>query len=356
MANLLLVEPFYTGSHKYWADELVLRSTHTIELLTLPGKFWKWRMHGAAITLADRIDGVYDLIVVTDMLDLALFKSLLPDHLRDVPILLYFHENQLAYPLSTHARDWDRRYAWINYTSALIADHICFNSEYNKNSFLNGLPEFLKVLPDFRNLQQLDTLKKKATVLPLGMDLSWKLERKKSQSHVPVCLWNHRWEHDKNPELFFKTFIRLHKEGVAFKLIILGKSYKDEPEIFAEARSILADSIIHEGFSEDRAEYFQLLHQADILPVTSNHDFFGLAVLEAIYAGCVPLLPYDQAYIEHFVDFDIFYHSEEEYYIRLSKLLTAPISYDNQLRTSIEKYEWKNLILHYDDLFSTLVK
>ena len=54
--NILLIEPYYTGSHKNWADELQKYSSHNIKLLTLSGSFWKWRMHGGAITLAKKFD------------------------------------------------------------------------------------------------------------------------------------------------------------------------------------------------------------------------------------------------------------------------------------------------------------
>lgn len=50
--RILLIEPYYGGSHKAWADGLWHYSRHHIDLLTLPAQFWKWRMQGGAITLA----------------------------------------------------------------------------------------------------------------------------------------------------------------------------------------------------------------------------------------------------------------------------------------------------------------
>ena len=46
--NVLLLEPYYTGSHKAWTDGLMAASQATIDLLALPGQFWKWRMCYAA--------------------------------------------------------------------------------------------------------------------------------------------------------------------------------------------------------------------------------------------------------------------------------------------------------------------
>ena len=77
--DILLVEPYFSGSHRSWAKGYQFFTSHNIQILSLPGKFWKWRMHGAAITLAKRfIDKKtsYDIILVSDMLNLPLFKSL----------------------------------------------------------------------------------------------------------------------------------------------------------------------------------------------------------------------------------------------------------------------------------------
>ena len=70
----MLIEPFYGGSHKAWVDGLIEHSAHHFQLLTLSDHHWKWRMHGGAISLAKKANGledVPDLILVSDMLDLA---------------------------------------------------------------------------------------------------------------------------------------------------------------------------------------------------------------------------------------------------------------------------------------------
>ncbi|MCK4549847.1 MAG: DUF3524 domain-containing protein, partial [Candidatus Krumholzibacteria bacterium] len=50
--NILIVEPFLTGSHKSWAEEYARHSSHEVDILGLEGRHWKWRMHGGAVTLA----------------------------------------------------------------------------------------------------------------------------------------------------------------------------------------------------------------------------------------------------------------------------------------------------------------
>jgi hypothetical protein len=102
MLNIWLIEPYYTGSHRAWADGYTDLSRHSIELLTLPGRFWKWRMQGGAVTLAgiaQQLDQAPDLFLASDMLNLPIFLSLGGARLASVPVALYFHENQLTYPL-----------------------------------------------------------------------------------------------------------------------------------------------------------------------------------------------------------------------------------------------------------------
>ena len=54
--KILIIEPFLTGSHKKWAENYSKYSQHNVQILSLPGRFWKWRMHGGAITLAKRFN------------------------------------------------------------------------------------------------------------------------------------------------------------------------------------------------------------------------------------------------------------------------------------------------------------
>ena len=106
--RILLVEPFFTGSHQQWAEGYQKHSQHKVELLTLPGKFWKWRMAAGAVELANRFlefDFEPDLILATDILDLATFLSLSRKKSFGIPTAIYFHENQITYPWSPTDED-----------------------------------------------------------------------------------------------------------------------------------------------------------------------------------------------------------------------------------------------------------
>ena len=135
--NILLLEPYYTGSHAQWVEGYARHSTHQVEILKTNGCFWKWRMHGGAVTLAKKfVKGGYrpDLLLTTDMLDLTTFLALTRDRTAAVPTAVYFHENQITYPWSPKDRDIlanrDKHYGFINYATALAADAVFFNSQF----------------------------------------------------------------------------------------------------------------------------------------------------------------------------------------------------------------------------------
>ena len=153
--KIVLIEPYFSGSHKSWATELKFFSRHKIEIISLPGKFWKWRMHGGAISLAKQFMHMNfspDLILATDMLDLTTFLSLTKSRTAQVHSALYFHENQFSYPWSNSDRDIqekrDHHYGFINLSSALAADHVLFNSQYHQDSFHHEGLRFLKSFPE----------------------------------------------------------------------------------------------------------------------------------------------------------------------------------------------------------------
>ena len=360
--QILLLEPFYTGSHKQWVDGLVAHSEHQVETLTLSGHHWKWRMHGGAVTLARKfLDSNLkpDLILATDMLDLNVFLSLTRHRTADVPAAIYFHENQLVYPWSPDDADValkrDNHYSFINYASALTADRLFFNSQYHLTSFFAALPAFLKAFPDHQEIDLVEKLRNKAAVLPLGLDLQSLQNLKPEKIERPnraVLLWNHRWEYDKNPKLFFNSLYTLEEHGIDFRLVILGEQYEKAPPEFVKAREHFGDKILHYGYAESRKDYAYWLYHADILPVTSMHDFFGVSVVEAIACDVTPLLPLRLAYPEHLptkYQEAFFYKDERDFLKKLQRrIMDVRVLRPQRTAHFVEKYDWEQLQPIYD--------
>lgn len=360
--RIAIVDPFYDVSHELWSTGLQQHSSHDIDIYALNPIHWKWKMAAGALTLAQQVNdsnSVYDLFLVTDMVDLGLFKSSLIPHHRDKPIALYFHENQITYPWSVDdpdvKLDRDHHYGWLNFTSALLSDRVYFNSAYHRASFLNALPEFLKRFPSAGLFNRIDQIAAKSKVLSIGLDFQPVAPQKTSERLT--ILWNHRWESDKNPELFYKALLHLQKNSVPFNLIVCGKEYQRRPTAFDKIQQSFSSELIHWGYAETRAEYLSLLSRADLTIVTSNQDFFGISVVEAIHAGCIPVLPNRLAYPEHIPETyqdRLLYDSDENIYDTLLHVIDADIDVE-PLRKYILKYNWTTLIHDYDHEFHQII-
>jgi glycosyltransferase involved in cell wall biosynthesis len=362
-----LFAPFFSGSHRRWAEGYARHSQHTIRLFTLPGRHWKWRMHGAAVQLAQEFLAQKeqpDLLLTTDMLDTATFLSLTRSRTAKLPVAVYFHENQLTYPWSPTDEDVplqrDRHYGWLNYTSALAADTVLFNSNYHQQSFLNALPDYLSAFPDYQGLATVKEIANKSQVLYLGMDLLLTEEiTPPPRREPPILLWNHRWEYDKNPDAFFRVCEQLKHEGLQFKLIVLGEQYAKAPPVFSRAREALKDEIIHWGFAKDKQEYTQWLQKATILPVTSNQDFFGGSIVEAMFHGVYPLLPNRLSYPEHIppeFHHQYLYDTEKDLVQKLRHLLQSPIPLSHvTFRSWVAHYDWQQQAPVYDQQMESII-
>jgi hypothetical protein len=147
--SYLFLEPFFGGSHREFAEGWAQHSRKRIELQTLPARFWKWRMRGAALHFAETVRDPqrYRGLIVTDLMSLADLKAIWAE--RCPPTLLYFHENQLTYPLAA-GEQADLQYGFTNLTTALAAERVLFNSHTHARAFFAELPHFLRLMPEHR--------------------------------------------------------------------------------------------------------------------------------------------------------------------------------------------------------------
>jgi len=353
--NIILLEPYFTGSHQSWAEGYKKYSRHNIFIMSLPGRFWKWRMHGGAVTFAHKFNKLkksFDLILATDMLDLTTFLSLTRSSTSYIPTAIYFHENQLSYPWSPDDRDIiekrDKHYGFINYASALTADHCFFNSDYHRLSFLSELPKLLKHFPDFNEIDSIQKIELKSSVLHLGIDLKRFDKYKTDKNTIPTVVWNHRWEYDKNPDEFFKLLNKMNDCNIDFKAVILGENFSKSPSVLRNNINKLGPRIIHSGFVNSFQEYAKWLWKSSIVPVTNLQDFFGASIIEAVYCNCIPILPNRLSYPELFPP-EVFYKNEKDLYNK-TKTLSTNNKQRNAMhyRNIVSKYDWSIMAQKYD--------
>jgi glycosyltransferase involved in cell wall biosynthesis len=201
----------------------------------------------------------------------------------------------------------------------------------------------------------------KAAVLPVGIDLR-RLDRvfaRERSEGPPVILWNQRWEYDKAPQVFFQALDALVEDGVAFRVVIMGRSHRQSAPEFDAARERLGERVVHFGYAADDA-YPVLLHRSDVVISTAIHEFFGMAVLEAVYAGCFPVLPDRLSYPELIPKphhDTCLYEDFDGLFARLRWALTNSNdarAVASELRPSVARFDWRTMGPVYDEQFSAL--
>lgn len=352
--RFLFLEPYYGGSHREFADGWRERSRHAIDLVTMPDRFWKWRLRGAAIHLARKVDRpqTYDGLIASSMLSLAELRGLWGD--RCPPALLYFHENQLSYPVPPGEMR-DVQFAFTNITSALAAERVLFNSRYHKGAFFEALAVTLKMMPDYRPAWVAAAIEERSAVLHPGCRFPRRTPAR--QPRAPgeplLVIWNHRWEFDKDPDAFFRVIYRLIDQGVELRLALLGENFQFVPRAFLEARERLGSRIVQYGHAADRGEYLEWLARGDVVVSTAIQENFGIAVVEAIRLGCFPLLPARLSYPELIPESfhgRCLYAGEDDLAARLAALAREPPAAEEtaELAAAMGRFSWESRIEDYD--------
>lgn len=300
-----LLSAYRSDSHATWADWLV-KTFDQFEwrLMELPGRHFRWRIRGNPLSWLNKLPGeTPDLIIATSMVDLSTLKGLHP-RLAAIPCIYYFHENQFAYPVSAQ-QIVSIEPEIVQLYGSLCADYLVFNSAYNRDSFLSGVAQLLDKLPDEVPENVPAQLKEKAEILPVfvapikcpeqegGVAGDEKLKNRR------VILWNHRWEYDKAPQVFTDALFKLSEMNLDFELVLLGSRVGAKLEALSRIEQAFSGRIIvnQKVNSEDYSRYLQC---SSIVVSTAIHEFQGLAVMEAISAGALPIVPDDLCYREQY--------------------------------------------------------
>jgi len=348
--RILVLSPYDAMSHQYWhqrliADLIALYSAEVV-LVTLPPRFFSWRFRGNSLTLSQdkRVaKQKFDLVIATSMTDLSALIGMTPN-LAGIPSALYFHENQFAYPDPNQPRQVERQITSIY--SALAASALIFNSNFNLNSFLGGAAALLGKMPDGVPTDIENQLRQKARVISVPIDSPDPLKRSIRSAEDLVLVWNHRWEYDKGLDELIVLLNLVKQKVPAFKCHVIGQSFRSIPAQMETVRRLLGDSLGEFGFVPTRDAYLNLLSNSDIVLSTARQEFQGIAVLEAIAAGCTPVVPDNLAYQE-FVPANNRYKTPEValgMISRYDKKSSKPSILPPQLLTSRVRDQWRQLL------------
>jgi len=358
--KILFLESFFAGSHKDFALGYQQHSSHEVELITLPARFWKWRMRGSALAFFEKINNIadYDAVFATDMINLGDFRSLCKE--KALPTLLYFHENQLTYPLSPNEKK-DFHLGMTNVISALCADKVVFNSHFHLNEFQKEAKILLNRMPDCRTPWVNDEIAAKTSVIYPGCHFAkGDANLLKRDLQKPLIIWNHRWEHDKNPDVFFDALRFLKEKQIPFSLAVLGERYHMIPDVFHTIEDEFKEELVVFGYVESKKEYQMWLKKGAVVVSTAIQENFGISVVEAVRFGCIPLLPRRLSYPEIMPgDFhsQVLYDTKEDLFAKLAQLISNysdHASLKKNLSHCMEKYSWDFMAEEFDNALKSL--
>lgn len=352
--KILFLEPFFGGSHKNFALGFKAHSSHEVTLVTLPDRFWKWRMRGASLYFVNQVRdfSAFDVILTTDMMDLTDFISLAGKDLP--PVVMYFHENQLSYPLEP-GQERDFHLGFTNIVSAFAADRVLFNSHFHLNEFMDAATGLIRRMPDFKPQWMMATIRKKARVVYPGCQFEAAgTDAGCPKANPPLIIWNHRWEYDKNPALFFKILGRLKEKNIPFSLALLGEKSEKFPLVFSRAQEQFKQEIKVYGYVDSRETYLSWLKKGAIVVSCAIQENFGISIVEAVRSGCLPLLPDRLSYPEIMPEdchARVLYQTEEDLEKKLMAMLVHArdnIPLQKRLSSEMESFSWDHMAGQYD--------
>lgn len=327
-------------------------------------------MHGAAAVWAQNWDAATqppDLILTTDMCDVAQLKGLMPRHWAQVKVAVMFHENQLTFPWSPtdpdpeHGRD--NHYAYLNLSTALAADQVWFNSAHHRAVFLEAAKQWMERMPKPKPTGMVQKVKAKSKVLPLGLHLEdWDQFKPQqgmpswSSVETPILLWNQRWSWDKGTDAWMHLVDNILQRDLPAEFVVMGKPFERVPDGWESMKERMGGRCLHWGFVESDREYIKWLWRSTIAPLSPKQEFFGLAVVEAMRCQTLPWVPREHAYPETMPEGHLFL-SEGEWMGALEKRQWQDWPLKEQAYESHAlQFEWSQIQGRLNDMVQALLR
>ena len=373
--SVLAIDPFHGGSHRAFVTSAADRSQHSWNIIAGKPVHWKWRMRSAPLTLVAPIkhhlqtDGLPDVVFCTDMLDVPAWLGMMRRSGIDrVPLILYFHENQWTYP-ATHTANAascvaqpssrhrvDHHYGYTNLLSAIAADTCVFNSKFHRQDFLEASIRFVSKMPDGKSDYDWKKLEEKCCVIAPGFVKPDEtvLESNPSKTRMRIG-WVSRWEADKRPDRLLDFCNRLQQGRVEFELILLGARPATEPQSLTDLRRHFGSRIVFDGFASSKEAYWRWLQQMDLVVSFADHEFFGIAICEAVHAGAIPIVPNRLSYPETTPELCRYESAEDA--VRIAKRFSDAKARDairGACQLMISKYEIHHTVNQLDELIAEM--
>ena len=364
--KILLLSPYDILSHQYWWQGLQAQfPEYQWTVLTLPPRYFSWRIRGNSLSWAfserESLQQHFDLLIACSMTDLSSLRGFIPE-LGKIPTLVYCHENQFLFPQTEHQHAAIEAQILQIYT-LLCADKVIFNSCFNRDSFFKGARSLLKKLPDNVPKNVISLLENKSLVIPVPLQ---NIQAEKAKNEKFTLVWNHRWEYDKGLQQLLLLIEGLCEKNIDCRFHLIGQHFRNIPESLEKAGDLLKQHKLagEIGFIENKKDYFALLSESHLVLSTSLHEFQGLAIMEAVLCGCIPLLPDRLSYPEFF-DKEFLYASfpenpQQESASALEKILFLHAQWQQGLlinnAAALEKIPtWENEKAAYQELISSFL-
>uniref|UniRef100_A0A8C3YLW9 tRNA-queuosine alpha-mannosyltransferase n=1 Tax=Catagonus wagneri TaxID=51154 RepID=A0A8C3YLW9_9CETA len=359
--SILIIEAFYGGSHKQLVD-LLQEELGDCVLYTLPAKKWHWRARTSALYFLQTIPTSerYRILFASSVLNLTELVALRPD-LGKLKKILYFHENQLVYPVKK-CQERDFQYGYNQILSCLVADVVVFNSVFNMESFLTSIGKFMKLIPDHRPKDLESIIRPKCQVI-----------------YFPIRFPDVRRFLPKHKAAHLQKILSLKESGTAApSMAILFQQEQRGSEnllesLDSESGSCDVTQREHLGSSARQESYLKTFSASD--NSSSHHEenkqnprdvshgadeqqkplhiVWPHRWLEAVYCGCYPLCPKDLVYPEIFPA-EYLYSTPEQLSKRLQNFCKRPdIIRKHLYKGEMAPFSWAALHGKFRSLLTT---